>query len=181
MWEKLRSPLLYLSLGMNLAFLIVLGFLYVPKAWGPKEFHNGKKPHRYHHDKRKKHGKKDPGWYFYRHKIGVSDTQWTKLRPDMEQFHKKALKLCRRIRELRNEMLRLIEDPNAHEKAIRQHEEKILSLKKTKQRLFVDYMTRKKQYLNSGQERAFFSMLRRGRDCDKHTRFLEQSNHHKQD
>lgn len=175
MWQKIRSPLLFLSLGMNLAFLIVLGFFYVPK------FLDSHDKHRDHWDKKKKHAKKakdkEPGWYLYRHKLGVSDTQWTNLRPDMEAFHEKAFEICKQIRKLRNKILRLIEAPETNEEAIKTAEDRIMELRQKKQRLFVDYMTEKKQYLDRDQERAFFGMLRKDRDCDKHAHFLENRGH----
>lgn len=170
MWQKIRFPLLFLSLGMNLAFLIVLGLFYVPK------FLDGYDRHRDHWDKRKHARKakdKDPGWYFYKHKLGVSDTQWTNLRPDMEAFHGKALEICKEIRKLRNKILRLIEEPETNENEIETAKNRIMELRRNKQRLFVDYMTDKKQYLDRDQERTFFGMLRKDRDCDKHARFLE--------
>ncbi|MFB6346731.1 MAG: hypothetical protein ABEK50_13325 [bacterium] len=176
MWRKIRTPLLFLSLGMNLAFLIVLGFFYFPGF--PSDGHHQHEGWEAKHgeEHRRKNQDRDPGWSFYKHKIGVSDTQWANLRPDMEEFHGNALKICRKIRELRNKILSLIEDPDSNSGAIEQHEKQMAQLKKKKQELFVDYMIRKKHYLHPDQERQFFRILRGKRDCHKHARFLTAEN-----
>ncbi len=174
MWQRLRSPLLFLSLGMNVAFLVVLGFLYFTGFPGGKKglYHDRHPGHRTHEKHREKRPK-DPGWRFYRHKVGVSETQWRNLRPDMEAFHRKAYRICRRIRKLRNEVLRALESADPDTAVIEQKEEKILQLKRRKQRLFIEYMRGKKQSLTPGQQERFFGMLRKGRNCDRHARFLE--------
>lgn len=158
---------------MNIAFLIVLVFFYVPEFWGPDGRHGWTKDHRDRHHEKTKRSEKDPGWFLYKHKIGVSDTQWANLRPDMEEFHQQALKLCRQIKTLRNEILQLIKEPESHDETIQENKQEIMALKQQKQKMFIDYMTRKKRYLNRKQERRFFGMLQKGQDCDKHTRFLE--------
>lgn len=174
MWQRLRSPLLFLSLGMNVAFLVVLGFLYFTGFPEGKEarYRNvdpGRRTHKKHEQKKQK----EPGWGFYRHRVGVSETQWQNLRPDMEAFHRKAYRICRRIRNLRNDVLRTLESADPDTAVMERKEEEILQLKRKKQRLFVEYMRGKKQYLTPKQQERFFGMLRKGRDCDRHARFLE--------
>lgn len=170
MWQNFKEPLLFLSLGINIAFVSVIGFFLFT------DFHMEYEDH-WKHDKHKQEMKtrhdRDPGWHFYTGKVGVSDTQWQNLRPDMEKFHGNAYEICKTIRTLRNGILKLIEDSESNSKLIQQKEEEIIDLKAKKQRMFVEYMNRKKQYLNRDQEKRFFEFLRKKKDCDKHARFLE--------
>lgn len=182
MWQNIRSPLMFLSIGMNIAFLIVLALLWWPGFTlesnpDRPDVRNAHRESSKPRDPPNTTDKKDPGWYFYTHKIGVSDTQWKQLRPDMEAFHGKAYELCLKIRRLRNDVLHLIEAPESNTGSIREKQQRIMDLKMKKHRMFVDYMTEKKQFLTPEQEKRFFGILRGGRDCDKHTRFLENKGH----
>lgn len=169
--RNVRTPLLFLSLGMNIAFLVVLGiFVFPDLGVGNGE----KRPHdRGHHHEAKRKEDRDPGWYFYSKKLGVSDTQWADLRPPMEAYHAKAHEICEKIRSLKNRLLDLIESSGSNTESIRSTEERILDLRRKKQRMFVDYMTKKKNHLKPRQQKQFFKILRKDRKCDKHARFLE--------
>jgi hypothetical protein len=177
MWEKARAPLLFFSLGFNAAFIILLGLFLLP-GLELTIFGVDKSDRRDHHKKKKLskfNRDREPGWWLYKQKLGISDTQWKQLRPDMENFHARALEICKRIGLLHNELLRLIERSNTNTKALKRTEERILELKKKKQRMFVEYMTRKKKYLDDEQEERFFGMLRDDPECQEHNRFLEKN------
>jgi Spy/CpxP family protein refolding chaperone len=177
MSESWKSPLFFLSLGMNIAFLFVLGFFALPGI--EVEYFEEREHEKYDRDdhkavssRRKK--RKKPGWYLYRKKIGVSDTQWQNIRHNMGQFHRNALKICRKISGLRNEILTLIEDPEPNRERIRKKESQIIRLRRKKHAMFLDYMSAKKNHLTRAQQEKFFAMLRGKKHCGQHARFLER-------
>lgn len=178
MWQKIRSPLLYFSLGINFTLIALIGFVFLSGMEIEYEGHHDWKKKHHHKDKKWDKHDKDPGWYFYKHKIGVSDTQWKKIRPDMETFHRKAYELCKKISELKNDILRHLENENVDSEQLEKKSQEIMSLKQKKHKMFVDYMASKKKYLTSEQQEKFFGMLRKDEDCDKHARFLEDKHHH---
>ena len=177
MSESWKTPLFFLSLGMNIAFLLVLGFFALPgiEVEYFEERDHGKidrddhKPASY---RRKK--KRQPGWFLYRKKIGVSDTQWQSIRENMEKFHRNALEICRTISGLRNDILTLIQDPEPNRERIRKKESQIIRLRRKKHAMFVDYMSAKKNHLTGAQQEKFFAMLRGKKHCGQHARFLER-------
>lgn len=175
--ESWRIPLFYLSLGMNIAFLLVLGFFALPgveiEYLDDKDHPRRDKGHE-RSARSNDSNDKEPGWYLYRKKMGVSDTQWKNIRRNMEDFHSEALGLCRQISKLRDEIITLIEESDSNREAIRRKESRIADLRQKKHALFVDYMNAKKEHLTRRQREQFFAKIREKSNCYRHKRFLDR-------
>lgn len=174
-----KTFLFGLSIGLNIAFLAVWGFFVLEDTldrYGVVEEHHGTNNKHWDRDKRHGHG---GGEWFYREKLGVSETQWNKIEPRLKAFHRKAYDLCRKIGERRNELLGLIASDTTPDTAIKKKKEEILDLRRRKQTMAIDYFGEKKSQLTPSQQSTFFEMLRRKPHCEKHMRLLGQNGKNK--
>ncbi len=161
-----------LSIGLNIAFLAVWGFFVLEDVFeGPRDWHKKKFHDRRHREQRKHHG---IGWHFYHRELDVSDSQWKKIKPRMQRFHRKAYQICQKIGRLRNELLTQIGKQNPAREKIRQLKEEIVKLRRQKQELSVKYFRNKREVLNPQQQHRFFRFLQRKPRCEEHEKFLEE-------
>ncbi|MFB6355256.1 MAG: hypothetical protein ABEJ65_01925 [bacterium] len=180
MWDRVKIPLLFLSLGMNLAFLIVWGmvmFSGVEMEWIEQDGHW--KKYDKHHDKHDwKEKDEGPGYWFYRKKLGASDTQWRKIEPRLRAFHKEAFQLCRKIGKQRNKLLTKLAETNGDTEQLQAIKERILELRREKQEKSIRYFHGKKDVLTDEQASRLFRILRKKPRCEKHARFIPERKDH---
>jgi len=171
MTSPTRTLLFGISIGINIAFFSVWGFFALEDTLDGEYQHHDRKWSK----KKEKHKDDDrgkAGHWFYKEKLNVSDTQWAKIRPRMEAFHRKAHDLCKKINRKRNRLFSVLEDGDTSLKTVKPLREQIKRLQQRKQDLSVEYFRKKPEHLTDRQRRQFFRMMQRDDRCTKHTRFF---------
>lgn len=170
-----KTFLFGLSIGLNIAFLAVWGFFVLEDTLdrhGVVE--DGYRGDKSHWKKNKEDHDRPSGEWFYRKKLGVSDSQWESIKPRLKTFHRDAYRLCKEIGEKRNELIGLIASGNVSDSVVEEKKQTILELKRRKQSMAIDYFSEKKDQLTPAQETTFFDMLRRKPHCGKHLGFIKK-------
>lgn len=165
-WRTLRPYVLGFSIGLNVAFVGIWLFYSLPLriVWDQPGGHRSSSV---------LSEKENPGWWFYHEKIGVSDTQWQDIEPDLKAFHRNAFEICRKLGNLRNQLLNHLAQPVLNQAAIDSINRKILALRDKKQTQMIEYFIGKKDLLTNAQQTRFFEALRKNPRCWKHARFLD--------
>lgn len=145
MWNNLRNPLFALSLGLNLAFIIMwmVHSLSVPG------------------DVRELFRKKIDGSIpsVLHREIGVTEDQWRKIEPLLLDFREKAGKQRQHVSALRGQLLDLLIKPEVDEAAIRKTQEEILAGQRRMQNLVIDHLLKEKEFLSPEQGKRLVQSL----------------------
>jgi len=146
MWNKnLHKPLFALSVGLNLAFIAMwlvhslsapgdAGGLFRPEV-------DGAVPSALHRE------------------IGVTEEQWQKIEPLVQDFREKAGQQRQRIRALRGQLLDLLTMPETDKAAIREKQEEILAGQRRMQNLVIGHLLKEKALLSPEQGKRLMQTL----------------------
>jgi Spy/CpxP family protein refolding chaperone len=146
MWNRIRKPLLALSLGLNLAFVAIWLAHSIP-SWttGQKVTKtiagHSAVPSLLHRE------------------IGVTPDQWERIEPIILDFREKAEKQRRMITSLRGQLMDLLVMPDVDETAIRSKQEEILAGQRRMQNLVIDHLLKEKELLSPDQAKKLLQSL----------------------
>lgn len=145
MWNTLRKPLLALSLGLNLAFVTVWLIQPMSTPGAAKDLSRTEQdsaiPSAIHHE------------------IGVTEEQWRKIAPLIQEFREKAAAQRQRISDLRGQLMDLLAMPEVDEAVIREKQEEILAGQRHMQNLVIDHLLKERQVLSPEQTEKFMQSL----------------------
>lgn len=145
MWNNLRKPLFALSVGLNLAFMVMwlVHLLSAPDNMSEPS-HSGidsSVPSAFHRE------------------IGVTEEQWQKIEPLVLDFREKAGKQRQEISALRGQLMYLLTMPETDEAAIRQKQEEILAGQRRMQNLVIGHLLKEKEFLSPEQGNRLMQSL----------------------
>lgn len=149
MWNILRKLLFALSIGLNLAF-VTMFILHSMSAsdrdaghsCGPVKSSVSSSIHR---------------------EVGVTDEQWEKIEPLVQEFREKSSIQRRKISILRSQLMELLARPDVDGSAITAKQEEILDGQRQMQRLVIDHWIKEKAILSSEQAKRLIRSL--GESC----------------
>ena len=99
-------------------------------------------------------------WCPLHRKLGVTKEQWKKIEPEMLAFHRQTAKNCKKLRQLRSEMIELLAAPEPDRKAVEIQQQKILDGQRSMQDLVLGHLLAEKEILTAEQEKQLFRMLK---------------------
>ncbi|MFP3983415.1 MAG: Spy/CpxP family protein refolding chaperone [Desulfurivibrionaceae bacterium] len=152
MWNRLKKPLIALSVGLNIAFIAIWLMHAVP----------GLAPDR-QNLKSVDSDRPDP----LHRKIGVTDEQWQQIKPLLREYRKKAQDRIRTIRRLRGELMDLLASSSVEEEAIREKEKEILANKRIMQDLVIELLLEEKKILTVEQQKELLSAIHQHCTCNE--------------
>ena len=138
MLKLLRKPLIFFSVGLNVAFLVIWLIRIVPTI-----------PFEERHAENSADSASIPS--ALHREIGVTPEQWKQLEPYVKQFGENARKQRSTIETLRNQLMKLLAKPDADESAIRAKQEEILSEQHRMQKLVIELLLYEKDILDNEQ------------------------------
>jgi Spy/CpxP family protein refolding chaperone len=147
MWDKLRTPVLALSIGLNLAFAGIWLVHTMPGQSGGKETPGNSAgttavPSALHRE------------------IGVTEEQWGEIAPHVRDFREAAAKQRQRLGLLRGQLLDLLSLPDVDDAAIRSKQEEILAGQRRMQDLVIDHLLLEKDILSPDQAKRLVQSIR---------------------
>ncbi len=151
MWRKARPVVLAVSIALNVALLSTWAAHAIPAHLlrGPAA----------------EEAPEAEIWCPLHRELGVTMEQWRQIEPRLVEFHEKAQENCRRLQELRDELLDLLADPAPDMEALRARQQKILEGHGRLQELVLSRLLKEKKVLTPEQQIRLFSMIRRRMDC----------------
>ncbi|MFP4036752.1 MAG: Spy/CpxP family protein refolding chaperone, partial [Desulfobacteraceae bacterium] len=145
-WESLRKPIFALSLGLNLAFGAVwlahspenpiLPWRGVDTASAPDKVSSS-----------------------LHSEIGVTEEQWERIEPLIQDLREKAGRQRREIGSLREQLMELLAAPDVDEAAIRSKQEEILAAQRRMQNMVVNHLLKEKEILSSEQSKKLIQSI----------------------
>ncbi|MCF8106677.1 MAG: periplasmic heavy metal sensor [Desulfohalobiaceae bacterium] len=144
MWHRLKTPLIALSVGLNLAFIAMWIAQTVP------ELSTGSKPAT---------NAAGDGPDFLHRTIGVTSEQWRQIEPHIRQFRKNAQTQRRTISALRMELMELLAASGLDERRIRAKQEQILTEKSKMQNQVIELLLLEKRILKPEQQKALIGVI----------------------
>lgn len=145
MLNRLRTPLLIFSIGLNVAFVAMWLVQTVPDISKRKSTDNtvdsGEIPSVLHRE------------------IGVTPEQWKHIEPHVNFFREKAQEQRRTIEALRNQLMELLENPHTDESTIRAKQEEILSGQRGMQNLVIELLLKEREFLTQEQQKALIMII----------------------
>ena len=104
-------------------------------------------------------------WCPLHRELGVSEDQWRQIEPRLKEFQASVGDLCRRINELRSEVIDLVATEEPDLETIHAKQEQILTTKRDIQRLVITHLLAEKEVLTLQQQDQLFEMLRNRTGC----------------
>jgi Spy/CpxP family protein refolding chaperone len=144
MWERIKNPLLALSLGLNLAFAAV---------WLSQAFFDWTARHRTADTDHAQISSR------IHREIGVTPEQWKILEPVISSFQKQAQQQRREVLSLRNQLMDLLVVPEPDHAAIQEIKEEILAAQRQMQDLVIGHLLREKALLSPDQAHKLIQSL----------------------
>ncbi len=152
MWRSARVFLVVLSVALNIAFVAV--WLVHAARSRHESASAGVEP-----------GLEESVWCPLHRELGVDRQQWQEIEPRLKEFQASAGDLCRRIGQLRSEVIELITSEEPDLAAIRAKQDEILASKRKIQQLVVSHLLAEKGTLTVDQQKQLFEMLRNRTGC----------------
>lgn len=152
MWNRLKKPLIALSVGLNLAFIAIWLMHAVPHLAPDRQT-----PKSVDSDR--------PD--FLHRKIGVSAEQWQQIAPHLREFRKKARDQRQTIRTLRGQLMDLLAEPSVEKQAVREKQKEILANKRIMQNLVIELLLEEKKILTADQQRELLSAIHQHCTCSE--------------
>lgn len=146
MWNHLRSPLLALSLGLNLAFAAIW-LAHAAPDWAAGQTLTKTVadplavPSALHRE------------------IGVTPEQWQRIEPIIRDFREKAAQHRQTISSLRGQLVDLLRMPVVDEAAVRSKQEEILTGQRRMQDLVIGHLLKEKAMLAPDQAEKLIQSL----------------------
>lgn len=98
-------------------------------------------------------------------KLDTSEKQWQEIEPRLMEFKTSAKKICRKTKQMRNELIDLIAAPQTDFEAIHAKQDEILAEQSRMQELLISHLLAEKQTLTPQQQRILFNMIRKQCGC----------------
>jgi Spy/CpxP family protein refolding chaperone len=98
-------------------------------------------------------------------KLGTSEKQWQEIEPRLAEFKKSAQEVCRKSKQLREELIDLIAAPQTDLEAIRDKQDEILASQRKMQELLISHLLAEKEVLTPQQQEILFDTIRKQGDC----------------
>ncbi len=145
MSERLRTVLIYFSIGLNIAFiggLIVIFLSYSPSQRGSWESRNG-------------HGD------FFQQRLNMGGQQWEELQSELRLFTREFRELHRQTQQLRSEKIQLLlADPENQEK-FQIKQQKLGRLREQQSELLAQHLTDLSEALTAEQREKLIDYFNR--------------------
>ncbi|MFO7839780.1 MAG: Spy/CpxP family protein refolding chaperone [Thermodesulfobacteriota bacterium] len=152
MWNKLKKPLIALSVGLNIAFVAIWLVHAVPHLAPDRQTLKSVDSDR-------------PD--FLHRKIGVSAEQWQQIAPHLREFRQKSRDRRQTIGRLREQLMDLLAEPSVEEQAIREKQKEILANKRIMQDLVIELLLEEKKVLTADQQRELLSAIHQHCSCNE--------------
>lgn len=150
MWNRLKKPLIALSVGLNIAFIAIWLVHAVPHLIP---------------DRQSLKSAPGEGPDFIHRKIGVSAEQWRQIAPHLRDFRQKARDHRQIIGRLREQLMELLAAPSVDNQAVREKQKEILAKKKIMQNLVIELLLEEKKILTVDQRRELLSAIHQHCRC----------------
>ena len=98
-------------------------------------------------------------------KLGTTEKQWQQIEPNLTKFRADYQKICRQVRQLRQELIDLIAAAQTDQQAIQNKQNEIIAGQRKMQELVVSHLLTEKELLTPNQRKIFFNMLRQCGGC----------------
>ena len=98
-------------------------------------------------------------------KLGTSGKQWQEIEPRLTEFKRSCQTICRKAKQLREELIDLIAAPQTDLEAVRAKQDEILASQRQMQELLISHLLEEKEMLTPQQQKAFFEMIRKQGNC----------------
>ncbi len=146
MWESLRKPIFALSLGLNLAFGAVwLAHSPQNRILPGRELDTASAP--------------DKIYSSLHSEIGVTEEQWERIQPLIQELREKAGKQRREIGSLREQLMELLAAPDVDEAAIRLKQKEILAAQAQIQAMVINHLLKEKDILSPEQSKKLIQSI----------------------
>lgn len=152
MWNKLRIPLLTLSVTLNVAFVAVWLAHTIPDLFTEFRFSQNVSDHA------------SISSSLYR-ELGVTSEQWEQMEPHIQHFRENAEDQRRKISMLRGQLMELLAEAKVDEKAIRAKQEEILAGQEGMQNLVIELLLKEKEILTPEQQKALLKVIHQHCNC----------------
>ena len=147
MWNKIRGPLLILSISLNLA---VIAVWCIQVIWGQTTV-----PFAVN-----KHSDSDLSIRSALHReIGVSDDQWKQIEPFVLEFRQQSTRQQQKLETLRQQLLGLMAKTPTDEVAIKSKQEEILMAQKQMQNIVIGHLLKEKEILSPSQTKKMIQVI----------------------
>lgn len=97
--------------------------------------------------------------------LDTSEKQWQEIKPRLMEFKTSARTICRRTKQMRNELIDLIAAPQTDFEAIHVKQDEILAGQRRMQELLISHLLAEKETLTPQQQRTLFDMIRKQCAC----------------
>lgn len=152
MWNKIRPLLIFLSVALNLAFVVSWAAIALPSHLRAR----GQSGH-------------DEGVSCPLHqRLGATEAQWREIEPRVVKFQESARLACAEANRARGELIDLIAAPEPNREAIHAKQEEIVACQRRMQDLVVDHLLNEKGVLTQEQQGQLFRLLRQQSGCAGH-------------
>lgn len=148
-WNRLRTPLLIFSLGLNIAFIAFWAVRMVGGLTSPSTDVTTPRNHNMTDTLRDIH-----------RELGVNPEQMETLRSQFILFRSEIQKTRDEIEKLHPQMMDLLTAPEVDKDAVRAKREEIFAAQKKMQELVIDHILAEREILTPEQRERFFKMLR---------------------
>jgi len=152
MRKKIMPLLVFLSVALNLAFVVVWAARALPTHLAG------------HHGPSHEEGI----WCPLHRRLGTTEAQWREIEPRAAEFQKSAQAVSAEINCARAEMIDLIAAPEPDRHAIRAKQEEIVARQRQMQELVIDHLLSEKNFLTHEQQQQLFRMMRQQSGCAGH-------------
>ena len=93
-------------------------------------------------------------------RLGTTQEQWQKIEPLRSRFRQVTRDLSEQARQAREELIDLLEAPQADRQAIADKQSQILAVQGRMQQAVIEYLLAQKEHLTPEQQMEFFSAIR---------------------
>ena len=152
MWNKIRPLLIFLSVALNLAFVVAWAAIALPS-----------------HLRARGQSERDEVVSCPLHqRLGATEAQWREIEPRVLKFQESARSACAEASHARGELIDLIAAPAPNREAIAAKQEEIVASQRRMQDLVVNLLLNEKGVLTEEQQGQLFRLLRQQSGCAAH-------------
>ena len=147
MWKKTAKLLVFLSVGLNLAFGVFWVVHRFPMPSDGTVVRPGAPTD-------------DPIWHPLYRELNLTEQQWEEIAPRLAAFVERSRTLCRSCQQLRGDILELMQADEPDMELIRGKQKDILEKQGTMQSMVIEHILAEKQILSSQQRDLLFHLIR---------------------
>jgi Spy/CpxP family protein refolding chaperone len=152
MRNKIRPLLIFLSVALNLAFVISWAAYALPR----------------HLRAQNQPGRDERVSCPLHRQLGATEAQWRQIEPRVVKFQESARLVCEEANRAQGDMIDLIAAPAPNREAIRAKQEEIITCQRRMQELVVDHLLNEKSVLTKEQQEQLFRLVRQQSGCAGH-------------